>query len=85
MTGVQTCALPIFEEATPDLVDAILEESGKFAKEVLFPLNKVGDQQGCVRNADASVKTPDGFPEAYKQMVENGWPLLGKSDRKSVV
>ena len=71
--------LPGFEEATPDLVDAILEESGKFAKEVLFPLNKVGDEQGCIRNADASVKTPDGFPEAYKQMVENGWPLLGKS------
>ncbi|MEM9842678.1 MAG: acyl-CoA dehydrogenase family protein, partial [Pseudomonadota bacterium] len=71
--------LPGFEDATPDLVDAILEESGKFAKEVLFPLNKVGDQQGCVRNADASVKTPDGFPDAYQQMVDNGWPLLGKS------
>ena len=56
--------LPGFEEATPDLVDAILEESGKFAKEVLFPLNKVGDTQGCIRNADASVKTPDGFPAA---------------------
>ena len=68
--------LPGFEDATPDLVDQILEEGGKFASEVLFPLNKIGDEQGCVRNADASVKTPDGFPDAYKQLVENGWPLL---------
>ena len=68
--------LPGFEDATPDLVDQILEEGGKFASEVLFPLNKVGDRQGCVRNTDATVKTPDGFPDAYKQLVENGWPLL---------
>ncbi|MEQ3747710.1 MAG: acyl-CoA dehydrogenase C-terminal domain-containing protein [Henriciella sp.] len=71
--------LPGFEEATPDLIDAVLEESGKFCKDVLFPLNKVGDEQGCVRNADGSVKTPDGFKEAYHQFVENGWPLLGKT------
>lgn len=68
-----------FADATPDIVDQILETSGKFASEVLFPLNSVGDKQGCKRADDASVKTPDGFPDAYKQFVENGWPLLSKT------
>ncbi|QYJ01607.1 acyl-CoA dehydrogenase C-terminal domain-containing protein [Thalassovita mediterranea] len=68
-----------FADATPDIVDQILETSGKFASEVLFPLNSVGDKQGCKRAEDASVKTPDGFPDAYKQFVENGWPLLSKT------
>jgi len=70
--------LPGFADAPRDLVDQILEEGGKFSSEVLAPLNMVGDEQGCVRNSDASVKTPDGFPEAYRQLVENGWPLLSK-------
>ena len=66
-----------FGDATPDLVDQILEEAGKFCKEVTHPLNMVGDSQGCVRASDGSVKTPDGFKEAYTSFIEGGWPLLG--------
>jgi alkylation response protein AidB-like acyl-CoA dehydrogenase len=70
-------SLPGFDTASPDVVDAVLEEGGKFVAEVLFPLNLSGDQQGCTRHADGSVTTPDGFKEAYKQYVESGWATLG--------
>ena len=54
----------------------MLEEGAKFCEGVLAPLNKVGDEHGCVRNDDGSVTTPPGFKDAYKQFVEAGWPAL---------
>ncbi|HEU4819720.1 MAG TPA: acyl-CoA dehydrogenase C-terminal domain-containing protein [Qipengyuania sp.] len=72
--------LPGFESATPDIIDTVIGEGGRFCQEVLAPLNRSGDEEGCTRNPDGSVTTPAGFKEAYRQFTEAGWGTLSQPE-----
>ncbi|MCW5773931.1 MAG: acyl-CoA dehydrogenase C-terminal domain-containing protein [Rhodospirillaceae bacterium] len=82
--------LPGYEEATPDVVDAVLEEAAKFCENELQPLNLSGDKEGCTYE-NGVVRTPKGFKEAYTQFREGGWcgltadPVFGGQGLPKVV
>jgi len=70
-------SMPAHAEVDADTLNAVLEEAGKFAAEVIFPLNISGDAEGCVLDKSThEVRTPKGFKEAYARYVEGGWPSL---------
>ncbi|MFT4630013.1 MAG: alkylation response protein AidB-like acyl-CoA dehydrogenase [Dinoroseobacter sp.] len=74
----QLNAIPYFEEASSELVAAVIEEAGKFSAEVFAPLNRVGDLKGS-KAVDGVVTTPEGFKQAYQLFVDNGWMSLAQS------
>jgi alkylation response protein AidB-like acyl-CoA dehydrogenase len=68
--------LPEHADTNRELIDQVLEEGGKFCSEVLFPINRSGDEEGCHYEGDGVVRTPKGFKEAWEQFKEAGWPTL---------
>ncbi len=72
MNGASLAELPGMGEMSPELIDSILEEAAKLAEGVLAPLNMSGDEEGC-RIENGVVRTPAGFPEAYRVFREGGW------------
>jgi len=68
--------MPAHADLTRELVDQVLEEGGKFCAEVLFPINRSGDEEGCTYAGNGVVKTPRGFKEAWQQFKAAGWPTL---------
>lgn len=75
--GTHLSQMPAYQDIDTDTINAVLEEGGKFASEVLLPLNQTGDAQGCQYDASShDVTTPGGFKEAYQRYVEAGWASL---------
>jgi len=68
-----------YQDASIEMIDAILAEASKFTEQVIAPLNQIGDEQGCTWK-DGQVTTPDGFKEAYQQYVDGGWPTLSQAE-----
>ncbi len=78
LAGLDTLtALPGYEDATPDMVEAILEQAGVLANEVFSPINYSGNEHGTFVE-DGKVVSPPGFTDAYRQFVENGWQGIGQ-------
>ena len=69
-------ALPPHAELSRELADQVLEEGGKFCAEVLFPINRSGDEEGCTYAGNGVVNTPKGFKQAWQQFKDGGWPTL---------
>ncbi|MSO74805.1 MAG: acyl-CoA dehydrogenase [Alphaproteobacteria bacterium] len=74
----QLAKLPGFEEATPDMIESVLEEGAKLCEGMILPLNRSGDELGCTYE-NGVVRTPPGFKEAYKAFVEGGWLAVSAS------
>ena len=74
--GPVYATMPRHQDASVDLIDQVLEEGGKFCAEVLHPLNRSGDEEGCTLTRDGQVHTPKGFAQAWQQFCEGGWPAL---------
>ncbi|MEY3885951.1 MAG: Acyl-CoA dehydrogenase [Pseudomonadota bacterium] len=74
-------AMPKHADTDADTINAVLEEGGKFAAEVVFPLNVSGDEEGCKLNRDThEVTAPAGFKEAYAKYIEGGWAALSAEE-----
>ncbi len=78
LLGVESTlkTLPPYAETGRDLIDQVVEEGGKFCSEVLFPINRSGDEEGCRWSEGGVVSTPKGFKEAWEQFKAGGWPTL---------
>ena len=76
MGGDDLATLPGYEDFTRDLIDPVLEEAAKVCEEVLHPLNRSGDEEGCHFD-NGAVRTPKGFIEAYQTFRDGGWTSIG--------